>query len=172
MTCSTGKRRSWARATAPTLEECSWSPSTSLQITRSSHPRYLLALLHPWLKKTKSKILLNAMLSLNWTNLKTTNKTGGVQDEGVPPEHQQQRQHLPGHPQGSVEPGADHLQGAALHLLAADGPKPGRPAGAGDRAHVQDRPPQVWVHGKGMDAQVRHGLGLKLLAGSRGQEDR
>jgi len=121
-------------------------------------------------EEKKSKKLLNAMLSHNLTNLKTTNKTGGVQDEGVPPEHQQQRQHLPGHPQGPVEPGADHLQGAALHLLAADGPKPGRPAGAGDRAHVQDRPPQVRVHGEGMDAQVRHGLGLKLLAGSRGQD--
>jgi hypothetical protein len=37
--------------------------------------------------------------------------TGGVQDEGVPSQHQQQRQHLPGHPQGPVEPSSDHIKG-------------------------------------------------------------
>ena len=83
---------------------------------------------------------------------------GGVQDEGVPPEHQQQREHLPGHPQGAVEPGPDGLQGAALRLLAAHRPQPGRPARPGDRPHVQDRPTQVRVHRQGMDAQVRHGM--------------
>jgi hypothetical protein len=30
--------------------------------------------------------------------------------------------------------------GAAIHLLAADRPQPGRPAGAGDCPHLQDRP--------------------------------
>jgi hypothetical protein len=40
MTCSTGKRRSWAPATALTPGACSWSPSISLQTTLSSLPRY------------------------------------------------------------------------------------------------------------------------------------
>uniref|UniRef100_A0A8R7UPR7 Uncharacterized protein n=1 Tax=Triticum urartu TaxID=4572 RepID=A0A8R7UPR7_TRIUA len=118
---------------------------------------------------------------------------GGLQDQGVPPQHQQQRQHLPRHPQGPVEPRPHHFQGkdnqliiyhiylsattttmtivmvvmmvlahgyagSAVDMLAADGPQPGRPAGAGDRAHVQGRPDQVRVHGQGLDAQVRHGM--------------
>ena len=37
---------------------------------------------------------------------------GRVPDQGVPPQRQQPGQHLPRHPQGPVEPRADHLQGA------------------------------------------------------------
>lgn len=42
MTCSTGKQQSWGPMTAPTLEECSWWPSTSLLTTLSSLQRYVL----------------------------------------------------------------------------------------------------------------------------------
>jgi hypothetical protein len=47
-----------------------------------------------------------------------------VHDEDLPPEHQRQRRHLPGHPEGPVEPGIDDQQGAAVGVLAADGPEP------------------------------------------------
>ena len=55
----------------------------------------------------------------------------------------QQWQHLPGHSQAPVEPGADHQQGPAEHLLAAVRPQPGRPAGARFGPNVQGRPHQV-----------------------------
>jgi hypothetical protein len=40
-------------------------------------------------------------------------------DPHLPLQHQQQRRHLPRHPQGPVEPRADRVQGAAVHRLAA-----------------------------------------------------
>lgn len=36
---------------------------------------------------------------------------GQLFDEGVPPQHQQQRQHLPGHSEGAVEPRAHGVEG-------------------------------------------------------------
>jgi len=45
---------------------------------------------------------------------------GGIPHQGVPSKHQQQREHLPWHPEGPVESGTNHLQGAAVHLLPAD----------------------------------------------------
>lgn len=36
---------------------------------------------------------------------------GVLLDEDLPPQHQRQWQHLPGYPQGPVEPGAYHLEG-------------------------------------------------------------
>lgn len=54
---------------------------------------------------------------------------GLVPDQDLPPEHQRERQHLPGYPPGPVEPGTDHLEGyvgaahspsLALDLLDAD----------------------------------------------------
>ncbi|KAJ8539025.1 hypothetical protein ON010_g12846 [Phytophthora cinnamomi] len=57
---------------------------------------------------------------------------GELHDAHLPLQHQRQRRHLPGHPEGPVEPRADHLEGAAVDLLAAHGRQPGRPAGVGD----------------------------------------
>ncbi len=44
---------------------------------------------------------------------------GDVPHAHLPLQHQQQRRHLPRHPQGPVEPRAHRVQGPALHLLAA-----------------------------------------------------
>lgn len=52
--------------------------------------------------------------------------------------------------------------GAALHLLAADGSEPGRPAGARDRPALQDGPAQVRGNGPQLDPEVRHGLSPTL----------
>lgn len=46
--------------------------------------------------------------------------------------------------------------GAAVHLFSADGRKPGRSAGAGDRTHLQERQAEVRGDRTRMDAQVRH----------------
>ena len=45
---------------------------------------------------------------------------GYVSHSDLPLQREQQRPDLPGHPQGPVEPRADHLQGSALHLLTPD----------------------------------------------------
>ena len=81
---------------------------------------------------------------------------GELQDEGVPPERELAGEHLPGHPEGAVVARAHHLQGAALHLLAAHGPEPGRPARARDRADLQNRPGAVQRARQGVDQEVRH----------------
>lgn len=39
--------------------------------------------------------------------------SGRLSHQGVPSKHQQQRQHLPGHPEGAVEPCLDNFQGEA-----------------------------------------------------------
>ena len=49
---------------------------------------------------------------------------GGVPHAHLPLQHQQQWIHLPRHPEGPVEPRADHLKSAAVHLLTADRRQP------------------------------------------------
>jgi hypothetical protein len=53
-----------------------------------------------------------------------------------------------------MESRAHRVQGPALHLLAADGPKPGRPARPGNRADLQDQPRALRGDGEGMDEEV------------------
>ena len=55
-----------------------------------------------------------------------------------------------------MEPGAHHLQGAAVYLFLANRPQPGRPARARDRPHLQDRPKPLRLPGPRVDPEIRH----------------
>ena len=56
--------------------------------------------------------------------------TGELHVAHLPLQREQQREHLSGYSEGPVEPGAHCVEGAAVDLLAADGPESGRSAGA------------------------------------------
>ena len=49
---------------------------------------------------------------------------GDIPHADIPLQHQRSRQHLRGHPQGLVEPGADYKHRAAADMLVAAGPQP------------------------------------------------
>ena len=88
----------------------------------------------------------------------TRSSTGQLPDQGVPPERELPGKHLPRHPEGAVEPGPDHQQGPAQHLLPPHGPKPRRSARARDCPHLQDRQAEVRGDREGVDEEVRHVL--------------
>lgn len=46
-------------------------------------------------------------------------RVGSVQDQGLPSQHQQQRQHLLGHTQRSMESRLDHIQGKVIHTYVS-----------------------------------------------------
>ena len=78
------------------------------QTTPSKHQRWLPSPSSPW----------------QWVLTAVHPPAGRLQDAHLPLQHQQLGRHLPGHPEGAVEPGADRGQSAAVDLLPADGPQP------------------------------------------------
>jgi len=74
----------------------------------------------------------------------------------IPPQYQLQRQHLPGHFEGPVVASIDHLEGAALRVLVADGPESGRPASSGDCQCLQDGQSALRGDSARMDSKVCH----------------
>merc|ERR1719203_1445566 len=60
---------------------------------------------------------LSSRLSVQATEVSFHNKD-------LPLQRERQWSNLSGHLEGPVEPGFDHLEGAALHLVSVDRPKP------------------------------------------------
>ena len=57
------------------------------------------------------------------SKLPRSRRSGEVPDEGVPPQHQERRQHLPGHPEGALEPIVDRVKGAVCLRRALGAPQ-------------------------------------------------
>ena len=83
---------------------------------------------------------------------------GGVQDPHLSLQHQQPGRHLPGHPEGELEPGADHLQGAAVRVLTPHRLQPRRPPRVQHRQSVFEQSPGARPSGAHLDSTIRHGL--------------
>merc|ERR1712038_2255377 len=81
---------------------------------------------------------------------------GGVHNAHIPPEHKLKRLDLPRHPEVAVVPGADHIEGVALNLLAPLRPQPRRPPRPGDRQDFQNRQGEVLRVGAGVDQKIRN----------------
>lgn len=104
-TCTSGSPPSWGRPGPSTRAACSSWTFTSHPSIRSNPPRYrtipIWELPHHFL--TPSIVF-----------------AGHIQNADISLQYQQPGRDLPGHPQGQLVAGADHLEGAALHLFASN----------------------------------------------------
>jgi hypothetical protein len=113
-TCSTGRRPSWGRRSRRMLVECSSCRFTSRRTTPSSRPRSTSTLRcaparHGGLARRGRRRGESQPGVLSPGCWVASGRRGRLtRAPGVPPEHQRAGEHLPGHPEGAVEPRAHY----------------------------------------------------------------
>lgn len=81
---------------------------------------------------------------------------GNISDQDISLQHQQPGCHLPGHPEGQLEPCTDRFQGPAVHLLPLNRLQSTRPTRRKHRTPVPEQPRRTRPHGPTVDQALCH----------------